>query len=161
MSALPIIKSPGAALRKRSGWEDALRGLAFGLMGAPWSWGRTDCHAFALRALDAMTGADTYGRIRGRYHDEATALETYHEFGDVSRHLDAFGLYEVPEHAFGDLVIFSSVRAPSFPWPGTVPAVSMSKGLVMMPTGRKPILQLAPARAIGQILKVMRVCRAQ
>lgn len=160
MSAQPIIPSPGVALRKRPGWEDALRGFAFGLMGAPLVWGRTDCHAFATRAIDAMTGADVTGTLRGRYHDEETAIRAYSELGDITRHLDALGLYEVPVPAFGDVVIYSSVRSP-IAWPGTVPAVSMSAGLVMLPIGRRPRLQLAPALSVGAILKVVRICRQQ
>lgn len=129
-------------------------------MGARLVWGRTDCHAFVTRAIDAMTGADVTGILRGRYDDEASAIRAYSELGDITRHLDALGLYEVPEAQFGDVVIYSSVRS-SIAWPGTVPAVSLSSGLVMLPIGRRPRLQLAPARAVGTILKVVRICRRQ
>lgn len=156
MSRRQIKKSPGADPRKRPGWEARLRELMFGLMGTTLTWSRADCHTVVLRAIDAMAGTDLYSILRGRYDDEEGAIAVRDELGDVLEHLEALGFYETPEARFGDIAIYSGVRQVGT-WPGSVPAVCMSSGLVMLPIGRRRVFQLAPLRAAGELLKVIRV----
>ena len=55
-------------------WEDVLWAEVGRWRKAPFEWGVNDCCLFAARCVDAISGSDWVGDLRGCYHDERSAL---------------------------------------------------------------------------------------
>lgn len=148
--------SGGALLRKRDGWAARLRAFSFQLIGEPMLWGRTDCHAFVLQAIDVMTGGDLFGTIRAKYFDVRSALVLWKELGDLDGHLEALGCTTVDHPHFGDIVLYDRVQS-SVEWPGSTPALSMMGDRVMLPVQDSGYLGIVPIWAVGHVSRVVRI----
>lgn len=46
---------------------------------APFEWGTNDCALLAADGIQAMTGVDIAADFRGKYHDEASAMQAIHD----------------------------------------------------------------------------------
>jgi hypothetical protein len=85
---------------------------------APFAWGENDCALFAADAIQSFTGVDIAEDFRGKYTDEASALETIKEITGGETVADAAAWcaakHELPELANplfaqrGDLVILDA-----------------------------------------------------
>ncbi len=49
------------------GWEQRLQAIFDRENGAPFQWGRADCATFAADCVEAVTGRDALGPLRGSY----------------------------------------------------------------------------------------------
>ena len=148
--------SPGAGARKRPRWIEELRTFAYGQLGEPFVWGRTDCHALATRALDVMTGQDYCARIRDRYQGLRSALRVIAEIDEFDDQLEAEGGYQTLKPEFGDFVIYSRLDGVKW-WRHRVPALCLGGGRVILPVHSAEAIGLAPLYAIGRIHRVLRV----
>jgi hypothetical protein len=82
----------------------------------PFQWGRNDCALFAADGILAMTGLDIAADFRGKYYDEASALEVIRSITGGSTVADATAWcaakYRLPELTYplmaqrGDLCVF-------------------------------------------------------
>jgi len=81
----------------------------------PFIWGQNDCALFAADGIRAITGVDIAADFRGKYHDEASAMQAIKDICGGSTVADAaaycankHGLSELTKPLFakrGDLVV--------------------------------------------------------
>lgn len=62
-------------MKRKDTWPEALHDFIESRKATPFTWGVNDCCLFVADAIEAMTGDDPASEFRGRYADEAGALE--------------------------------------------------------------------------------------
>jgi len=64
-----------SGLTRLEDWPERLHALVEQRLQAPFRWGSNDCVMFAADAVQALTGVDLAGRLRGQYADEQSARQ--------------------------------------------------------------------------------------
>ena len=93
-------------------WPKALSAVLRQRAAMPFQWGVNDCLMFPADVVRALTSFDPGERWRGKYHDEAGAMEIVREFGGVRELITAGIGFEPSEKIFaagrGDIVMFDT-----------------------------------------------------
>lgn len=94
--------------RRRADWRSRLVAAIEAHRHQPFAWGSNDCALFVADCIEAMTGADPAGAVRGRYDTEEGARAVLVALGhaDVAA-LAAAALPEIPpgRARMGDVAI--------------------------------------------------------
>lgn len=67
----------------------------------PFIWGSNDCALFAADGIQAITGVDIAAQFRGKYHDEASAMQAIKEICGGASVADA-AAYCAQQHALAE-----------------------------------------------------------
>jgi hypothetical protein len=72
-------------LHRHPDWPERLAAFVESRRHVPFAWGSNDCATFAADALVALTGADPMAALRGRWTNEAQALQVLQQTGGLAR----------------------------------------------------------------------------
>ena len=92
---------------KHLDWEIRLSALVAERIDEPFVWGANDCALFAADCIEAMTGIDPAGSVRGQWGCEGEAVRVIAKQGGLGAYVARLGLSEVPPLCAqrGDLVL--------------------------------------------------------
>jgi hypothetical protein len=65
-------------------WPERLADFIESRRGVPFAWGVNDCVSFAFDGLHALTGADPLAPLRGRWANDAQALQVLQSMGGLA-----------------------------------------------------------------------------
>lgn len=68
-------------MNRTTGWEHRLYEVTLRALEIPHAWGEHDCATFAADCVEALTGIDPMGTLRGRYASRTGALRLIAENG--------------------------------------------------------------------------------
>jgi Domain of unknown function (DUF6950) len=113
-------------LKRVPDWWDRLKETVARHEGLPWVWGSTDCACFGAACVEAITGHDVLGTLRGAYTSRLTAL------GRIRGH----GYHRIPEAVAGFLTKAGAVEIePQFAQCGDIELTRGEVICVRMPAG--------------------------
>jgi len=68
-------------IRRIPNWTHALEATYKATKGKTFAWGSHDCTRSVADVIEAITGVDLMGELRGRYHDKKSGVQLIKELG--------------------------------------------------------------------------------
>jgi len=100
-----------SGLQRLEDWPERLHALVEQRLQVPFRWGSNDCVMFAADAVQALTGVDLAGRLRGQYDDEPSARKIGLAYAGADEEGSiAQCLSDIATLNLGDLVLPSLAR---------------------------------------------------
>lgn len=137
-------------------WEPRLAAFIARKQGVLFTWGATDCCAFAGDAVEAITGTDPMPEFRGRYSTATGALRALRRYGVGTIAATVDGKFPVVPRAFaqrGDLVAVPAAAGDVMVGV-CVGAAALFVGLEIGPDGDAPGLVSFPRAAWSRAWRV-------